>query len=137
MRTIGALALLAALASPASAQDPATHTPPPKLKREANLISIAEIESVRDRSDNAMALVRQLRPQFLRARGANSFGNARGGRKVPYPKVIVDGMPRGELDVLNQIPAMTVKEIRFLGSADASVRFGTGYDGGAILVTTR
>jgi hypothetical protein len=32
---------------------------------------------------------------------------------------------------------MTIKEIRYLAASEASIRFGTGYDGGAILVTTR
>lgn len=135
MRIAVLLALWALVAGPGAAQDqPGAKGRP---KRETNVISLAEIEATRDRAEDAMALVRNLRPQFLRARGPNSFGNARGGRTVPYPKVIVDGMPRGDLDVLTQIPSVTVREIRFLSSADASVRFGTGYDGGAIVVTTR
>lgn len=135
MRIAVLLALSAMVAAPGAAQDQGSAKGKPK--RETNVISLAEIEATRDRAEDAMALVRNLRPQFLRARGANSFGNARGGRTMPYPRVIVDGMPRGELDVLSQIPSATVKEIRFLSSADASVRFGTGYDGGAIVVTTR
>ncbi len=135
MRIAVLLALFALVAVPGEAQDRTGAKAKPK--RETNVISLAEIEETRDRAEDAMALIRNLRPQFLRARGPNSFGNARGGRTVPYPRVIVDGMPRGELDVLSQIPSATVKEIRFLSSADASVRFGTGYDGGAIVVTTR
>ena len=129
-----ALALLA-LASTAWAQDSTPRKP--GLKREANVISFEEIDAIRAQVSTAFDVVQRLRPQFLRARGANSFGNARDARTVPYARVVVDGLPRGDLDVLRQIPVMTVREIRYLGSADASIKFGTGYDGGAILVVTR
>lgn len=53
------------------------------------------------------------------------------------PKVIVDGMPRGEIDQLHTISVFEIQEIRFLSSGDATTRFGTGYVAGAIEVITR
>jgi hypothetical protein len=136
MRVGVVLAALTLICAPLAAQD-TVENKPKKPKRQPNVISLEEIEAVRDQTDDAMGIIQRLRPQYLRARGATSLGNAAGGRAIPYARVVVDGMPRGELSVLTQIPAMTVKEIRYLGASEASVRFGTGYDGGAILVTTR
>ena len=136
MRLALLIPLLGLLAGPALAQDP-TEAKPKKIRRQADLISLEEIESVREVAPTAYHIVQRLRPNYLRSRGATSFGNAAGGRTTPYAKVVVDGVPLGELAVLNQISSMVVKEIRYLGSNDATIRFGTGYDGGAILVTTR
>lgn len=109
--------------------------PDQKIKRQPNVIVREEIEKVSSEAANAFDVVQRLRPQFLRARGATSFGG--GNRGTPYAKVVVDGVPRGELDALRQIPVLSIEEIRYLGGSDASIRFGTGYDGGAILVKTR
>lgn len=134
MRFSVLLAVLSLVAVPLVAQDQGKTAKP---KRNPNVISLEEIEGVRDKAESAMAIVRWLRPQFLRARGVSSFGNARDGRVVPYAKVVVDGVPRGELRTLEQIPAMTVKEIRYISATDAATQYGTDFDGGAILVTTR
>ena len=91
---------------------------------------VGEVNTARD-------LVQRLRPGFLRNRGASSFGNAASGTPTPTARVIVDGAPRGGLGALAEISAMSVREIRDLNAADASIQYGTGYDGGAILVLTR
>jgi hypothetical protein len=138
MRTFIAVLLLGLLAPPLFAQDPPKpDVNQPKKKREANLISFEEIEAVRGQMTSAYEIVSRLRPQYLRGRGANSFGNAAGGKRTALPRVVLDGSPYGEIAALNQITAMIVKEIRFLGTGDASIQFGTGYDGGAIVVSTR
>lgn len=77
--------------------------------------------------------VRLLRPSFLRGRGARSMNAAGGSGPVLY----VDGIYRGDAREMEQIPAATVLEIRYLDSTDATMRFGTGHTDGAILVTTR
>jgi len=70
--------------------------------------------------------VRRLRPMWLRARGGAS------------PQVIIDGnRAAGGLDALRSMRASEIQEMRYLSSSDATTRFGTGFDGGAILVTTR
>jgi hypothetical protein len=135
MRLAPLVSLLTLLAGPALAQD--TTGVKPKLRRLPNLISVEEIESIREVVPTAYDVVQRLRPQYLRSRGATSFGNAAGGRTTPYARIVVDGVPQGDLSVLRQISAMVVKEIEYLDSKDASIRWGTGYDGGAILVRTR
>lgn len=109
-------------------------------QRQSNVITLPEIEGVRAEFSDAYALIQRLRPEYLRP--TRNAGSVRISQNQPDPgprtaKVIVDGSPRGELDVLRQIPAAMVTEIRHLNAADATTRFGTGYEGGAILVTTR
>ena len=135
MRSLASILLLSFLAVPLLAQD--TTKSAPKKKRDANVITVEEIDLIRNEASNAREIVTRLRPQFLRGRGANSFGNSSSGRAIPLPRVVLDGAPYGEAPSLAQIPAMMVREIRFLSSGDASIKYGTGYDGGAILVTTR
>ncbi len=136
MRYLASILLLGWLAVPVAAQSDAP-TKPPKIKRQPNLISVEEIDQIRSETSDAYDIVKRLRPQYLRSRGANSFGNAAGGRGPALPKLIVDGSPMGDITQLNQIPAMNVREIRYLNSGDATTQFGTGYDGGAVVVITR
>lgn len=134
MTRLASLLFFVALAEPLSAQDSA---PRPKLKRQPDLIVVEEIDPIRSEVQTARDIVQRLRPGFLRTRGASSFGNAASGAVTPTPQVIVDGAPRGRLGALAEISASAVREIRYLNAADASIRYGTGYDGGAILVFTR
>lgn len=70
--------------------------------------------------------VQQLRPNWLRPRAGQTA------------QVLVDGNRQpGGLDNLRQYRAAEVEELRFLSSSDATTRYGTGFDGGAILITTR
>ena len=101
------------------------------------MIVVEEIDAIRTEVNTAHDIIQRLRPSFLRTRGASSFGNAASGTPTPTAKVIVDGAPRGGLSSLDQISAMSVRELRYLNAADASIQYGTGYDGGAILVFTR
>jgi hypothetical protein len=128
------LAALALTVAPLLAQDNPEN---PKLRRRTNVISFAEIESIRDQATDLMTVVQRLRPQFLRPRGAASFGNNRSGKSVPVAQVVVDGVHRGDVQVLRQLSTQSVKEIHYMSAADATTRFGTGFDAGAILVTTR
>jgi hypothetical protein len=51
--------------------------------------------------------------------------------------VYVDGVRRGDLQVLRQINAIDVKEVRHLSATEATQRFGTGNTMGAIVVTSK
>lgn len=82
--------------------------------------------------DHVMDAVRLLRPQWLRARPMRTPGNPE-----PTVGVVVDGRVQGTLEDLAQIPISEVARIQFLNAGDATIRFGTGYTGGAIVVTTR
>jgi len=134
MKWFATLFLVAWMAVPVAAQDSAVAKS--KFRRQPNVIVMEEIDAIRNEATTALAIVQRLRPNFLRTRGATSFGNARGGR-TPVAQVVVDGAPRGDVTALSQIPAAAVREIRYLNAADATIQFGTGYDGGAILVFTR
>jgi len=52
-------------------------------------------------------------------------------------KVVVDGVALGAIENLASVNAVTVREIRYIGATDATTRYGTGYVGGVILVTTK
>jgi hypothetical protein len=54
-----------------------------------------------------------------------------------YPTVVRDGVRLGEISSLATISPRTVASIRFLSAADASTRYGSGYDGGVIEVVRR
>jgi hypothetical protein len=135
MRLLIAVLLAAGLVGSLSAQDSAA-THPKKVKRSTTVITFEEIDPIRTESPTAYELIQRLRPNFLHTRGPNTFGNA-AGSVVPTPRVVIDGTPRGELDLLRQTPTIAIREIRYLNGADASIQFGTGYGGGAILIFTR
>lgn len=80
----------------------------------------AELESLSQL--NAFQAVERLRPNWLRSRVGRT------------PEAIIDGSPSSSLGVLRSIRATDVEEMRFLSASDATTRYGTGYDGGAIVV---
>jgi len=77
---------------------------------------------------NAYDAVSQIRPRFLATQGGTTLSHA--------VRVIVDDVPRGGVSVLRSINASDIVEIRHLSAADATMRWGTGYTGGAIVVKT-
>lgn len=92
-------------------------------------------EEILERGSNdltAMALIRRLRPGWLRARGRNSFTN----ESAMYPVVYIDEIRHGALSTLNQIPAAEILSMRFYNTADATTRWGTGHPSGVINVET-
>ncbi|MBW3533591.1 MAG: hypothetical protein KY453_00015 [Gemmatimonadetes bacterium] len=91
----------------------------------ANLITMEELEPVANLS--AYEAVQRLRPRWLQLRG---------GTDVP-PVVFLDGSNMGGPDVLRSIQASTVQQILFRSGSDATTRYGTGFGGGTIEVTTR
>lgn len=99
--------------------------------RNRNLITAEEIAGINVM--DAYEAVRQLRPEFLRARGSFSIRSAEG----QYPVVYVGGVRYGELNQLRTIRANEVHSIRFIGAADATTRWGTGHAGGVIEVILR
>jgi hypothetical protein len=83
-------------------------------------------------AQTALEAVERLGHLRSRVRTPVSPTNAR-----PQPAVYVDGLPlvRG-LAGLADVRAATVHEIRFLSAPEATTRFGTGHEGGAILIVT-
>jgi hypothetical protein len=75
---------------------------------------------------DAFQAIQRLRPNWLRTRSGTP------------PQIMVDGTRQaGGLDVLRSYRAVDIEEMRYVNSSDATTRFGTGFDGGAILLTTR
>jgi outer membrane cobalamin receptor len=97
-----------------------------------DVIALEEIQA--SDANNAYDLIRLLRPEMLRPRsGMGSTTN------IPLPVVYIDGVRPGDGGVtqLQSIPRDIVREIRYINSADATTRFGTGHMAGAIMVSTR
>jgi hypothetical protein len=78
--------------------------------------------------------VQRLRPTWLHGR-VSTIRGASGERY--YAHVFVDGLPRGDLEILNAMDVREVQEIRYHSASDATTRFGTGYPGGIIEVLTK
>ena len=97
----------------------------------SDLITRSQIESLDDRT--AFDLVQLLRPRWLTARMRGTLGNP----TPAYAQVYVDGLRYGPLESLYQISTNTIERIEYLGSLDATTRYGTGHMGGAILVVIR
>lgn len=123
---IRAVLVLAAIASIACA--PATST---GGLRNANLLTRAEI--VDSQAANAYEVINRLRGTWLKSRGRTSIL----AEESYYPLVYLDGQRYGEIEILRTVPAEHIKEIRFIGVADATTRFGTGHTAGVIEVITR
>jgi len=103
--------------------------------RQQNVITAAEIAERAAEASNALQIVQKLRPQMLATRGR--FSPADSSDAGARPKVVVDGVAYGQIENLVNVNAVSVGEIRYLNATDATTRFGTGYVGGVILVTTK
>ena len=133
------LAVATFLASQAlSAQE----TMKPKYQRD--LITRAEIQDRAPDVKNALEVVQRLRPHFLRERATGSITSpltAEGNRNTAASRqpvlLYVNGARSGIPGTsLREIPAAAVIDILYLDASDATTRFGTGHDNGAILVRT-
>lgn len=79
-----------------------------------------------------MALIRRLRPAWLRARGQKSFADP----SATYPTVYIDEIRHGGLATLHQIPSSEILSMEFFSMADATIRWGTGHPSGVINIVT-
>ena len=77
-------------------------------------------------------VLRALRPEFLLSRAGS-----RGAANAQPPVAYLDGVLLDDLSMLRQIPAVTIAEILFLRSTQASVRFRRHHPGGAIVMVSR
>ncbi len=95
----------------------------------SRLIVRAQLEPLVGRS--AWWAVETLNPRWLRARSVSPiYGPS-------YARVVVDGTVRGELADLHRMSTDNIETMRYLSASDATTRYGTGYIGGVIEVTTR
>jgi hypothetical protein len=103
--------------------------------RQQDVITAQEIAERAADASNALQIVQKLRPSMLATRGR--FSPADSSEAGARPKVVVDGVAYGAIENLANLNAVSVGEIRYIGATDATTRFGTGYVGGVILVTTK
>jgi hypothetical protein len=101
-------------------------------RRSNDVISTEELATVAHY--DLYAAINQLRPAYLVTRGVSSLGV---GTAPEVVQVYVDGVRKGDLQVLHQINAIDVKEVRHLSATEATQRFGTGNTLGAIVVTRK
>jgi hypothetical protein len=100
-------------------------------QRQTDLITYQEMEPLR--VPTAFDVVQQLRPEFLRTRGSASVRDPTPVEAVVY----LDGVRLGAPATLRGISKETLKEIRYMDANEATLQYGTGHRGGAIVVTTR
>src|SRR3989442_1398286 len=89
--------------------------------RNPNLIAREEIEATT--ALDAYALVQEFRPNWLRSRGVISIRDQSAGEV----KVYLNGVSIGNVNQLRDIRADNVRELRFLGAAEAQQRYGVGH----------
>ena len=120
------------------AAPPAAPASAPRVHRNPNLITTAELEG--QTATDVYQLVMRLRPQWLRARpSGSSEGVLKTGSALPADAVAVfiDGSHAGTLGELRRLQVTNVRELRFYPSADAIMRWGRDYSGGVIEVAMR
>jgi hypothetical protein len=116
-------------------------------RRDRDLITREELVQSSQKSTDLYQAVRSLRSHFLQGpRGPRSINAdpARTGAAVPTgtsrageaPKAIlyVNGTRSGDVEMLRNIQTINVEEVRYLNPNAASVQYGQGHEGGAILV---
>lgn len=97
-------------------------------RRSANRITLDELADYS--TLNALDAIRRLRPRWLQARGATAGG-------ANEPVAILDGARLGSPDALASVAVSDISEMQYLSAADATMRYGTNFPGGAIEVRTR
>ena len=107
-------------------------TPPgkPTQPRQRSLMTGEEV--VATHASTLYDAIQQAHPEFLRTRGFSSISNAR----ADVPRVFVDNMDLGDVQILKSIYPNDVAEVRRFSAEEATTRWGTGYVGGAIAVVT-
>ena len=96
----------------------------------STLIVRAQLEQLTER--NAYEAVATLNRRWLQSRRGASLTSG-----PAFARVVVDGVARGELDSLRQLIIGNIETMRYLSAANATTKYGTGFPGGVIEVTTR
>ena len=100
-------------------------------RRSVRVLTAEEIAELP--ATTAMEAVRRARPQWLRPRSSPTMENPAPAMPVLY----MDGVRMGDLSQMETVRAEEVEQMEYLYPSEATNRFGTGHQGGAILVTTR
>ena len=135
MLKAGVLMMVAAALAPAAAE---------AQKKDRNLITREEIITSAQKDGDLYQAIRSLRSHFLnKPRGQRSMDVQRGGptgmqvgsSAALEPIVYLNGNKLGELNLLKNILAADVFEVRYLDPARAQDEFGADAAGGAVVVT--
>lgn len=127
MLRAGLILALAAIALPVDTAAQETRKKYPR-----DLITREEIKDRAQDATNAYDVVQRLRPQFLRTRQSGSIQQG-----VPVAiKVYINGSFRGSVLVLRDLTSHSIIDIAYLNGSDATTRFGTDHENGAIIVRT-
>lgn len=111
-----------------TAAAPASATP----RRDRNVLLRTELTEVQVAEMNALQAIRQFRPNFFTGGSSPSLSGA-GGRLMVYVENIRQGGP----DALTHIRMTEVERIEFMSASEATLKYGTGHTGGAIVVRRR
>lgn len=128
-----ALAACSSGGSSATTQSGEAAPQPAPTRRSRNILLPSELTEVQRAEMNAMQAIRQFRPNMLTPTGAATLGGA-GSFGI---SVFLNGNKQGGVEALEGIRMIEVEKIEYISGSDATQRFGTGYSGGAILVTRR
>jgi hypothetical protein len=130
--TLGALSI----ASVAGAQET-------KVTYPRDVITRMEIDERALDAKNAEDVIRRLRPHFMRRRSTGAIAppvkedNSRNQAAVRTEvQVYLNGTRQRGPEVLSGISRDAIIEIVYLDASDATTRFGTGNESGAIIVRT-
>ncbi len=102
----------------------------PGDRRSRDVLTAPDIQQAG--SSTVYDVVQRLRPAWLRTRSVGTT------RSTPqYAVVYLDGARIGGLESLRRVNSTDVQTIRYLSGPDATTRYGTGHEGGAILMETK
>ena len=118
----------AAPASATAGKDAAR--PPRRPRRSYDRIEGEELAQQGTVYADAHALIRALRPNWLRVRPGSIT-------RPEIVRVYRDGAPVGGVDALRFIQCHTIEYVEHMNGIDATQRYGTDHGSGAILVRTR
>lgn len=139
LKTTGCLGLIAVAWPAAGTAQETVHKKYPR--------DLITREEIRDRAPDVLTaydVIQRLRPHFLRERATGSITtpfDKNGDRNPAAAKtpiqVYINGTRSGIAAVsLREVLADAVIDIVYLNASDATTRFGTGHDNGAIMVAT-
>jgi hypothetical protein len=99
-------------------------------KKQRDLLTREELLTLEKEDLNLFDAIRRLKPHFLEApKGRRTLG---GGAQYPIV-VVVDGR-RGDTQMLEQLRALDVREVRYLEPARAQSEYGITANSGAIVI---
>jgi hypothetical protein len=113
-----------------SSSTEATTAAAPRIRKNPDVISQAELRDPTIAGADAMTAIRQLRPAFFRNRGPQSFTNASAGQV----QVSQDYGPLQAVNALVAVDTRSLVEVRYLNANDAQNRFGINANGGPVIV---